>query len=807
MVDVDDGQLVTGTVVKVDRDEVLLDIGYKSEGVIPSRELSIRNDVDPAEVVSLGDEIEALVLQKEDKEGRLILSKKRAQYERAWGTIEKIKESEGVVVRPGHRGRQGRPDPRHRPARLPARLARRAAPGARPAALRRQDARGQDHRARQEPQQRGAVAAGRGSRRPRRSSARTSSPTSSPARSAAAWSPRVVNFGAFVDLGGMDGLVHVSELSWKHVDHPGSVVPSATRSTVQVLEVDLDRERISPVAQGHPAGPVAGVRLQPPGRRAGLRPGHQAGALRCVRPGGRRHRGPGAHLGDVGAPRRPARAGRHPRRGAVGQDHRPRPRASPHQPVDQAGRRGRRRGRRVPGALRRARLRRRGQLHRRALEARHLRGPGGLGGVLRRAGPASRRAAAPPSADEAAAEAPSRRGRRRGRGRGRPRPTPSAEAAGAPRPPPTAKPPRPSPAVEGRRRRRASIRRAALRRRRRCGPTPVRRSARVVRPDPRATGRSGRRRSRTDATVATAADARQRLGIGAAVGVPCRTSHRARSETPVSSRRTLILIGAIVDRRPRRLPHAELRAGRRGPRRTSDSRARRGARRHRPIPKGAERRRGHRRPKLIAADDRRRAGPARQRRAAASPRSPARWPPSTSSGGEIVTTTMFVDRARASTGFAAHAASSNGNVAITISVDQAAGVAGLIQPGDSSTSWSRSSTADTPATASRDGRRAPRPTGYGLVHARRLRLPGGPGARRRHRRLGSRVAERGDRGRRRGRRRRRLRPHHRAACRPRQAALLASVPRRRAVPDARTARTTSPARCRRSTSAVPTLPG
>jgi len=88
IVEVEDGQVVNGTVVKIDKDEVLLDIGYKSEGVIPSRELSIRNDIDPHEVVSLDDELEALVLTKEDKDGRLILSKKRAQYERAWGTIE-----------------------------------------------------------------------------------------------------------------------------------------------------------------------------------------------------------------------------------------------------------------------------------------------------------------------------------------------------------------------------------------------------------------------------------------------------------------------------------------------------------------------------------------------------------------------------------------------------------------------------------------------------------------------------------------------------------------------------------------------
>src|SRR5262245_8421839 len=93
-----DGDIVEGTVVKVDRDEVLLDIGYKTEGVIPSRELSIKHDVDPHDVVKTGEHIEALVLQKEDKEGRLILSKKRAQYERAWGTIEKIKDEDGVVT-------------------------------------------------------------------------------------------------------------------------------------------------------------------------------------------------------------------------------------------------------------------------------------------------------------------------------------------------------------------------------------------------------------------------------------------------------------------------------------------------------------------------------------------------------------------------------------------------------------------------------------------------------------------------------------------------------------------------------------
>ena len=69
LTDFDEGDLVDGTVVKIEHDEVLVDIGFKSEGVIPLRELSIRKDADPSDIVNLGDKIEALVLQKEDKDG------------------------------------------------------------------------------------------------------------------------------------------------------------------------------------------------------------------------------------------------------------------------------------------------------------------------------------------------------------------------------------------------------------------------------------------------------------------------------------------------------------------------------------------------------------------------------------------------------------------------------------------------------------------------------------------------------------------------------------------------------------------
>src|SRR3981081_2993510 len=99
---INEGEVVHGTVVRVDKDEVLVDIGYKSEGVIPVSELSIRRSLNPADEVTLGDEIDALVLTKEDADGRLILSKKRARFELAWKAIEQAHENgdpvEGRVI-------------------------------------------------------------------------------------------------------------------------------------------------------------------------------------------------------------------------------------------------------------------------------------------------------------------------------------------------------------------------------------------------------------------------------------------------------------------------------------------------------------------------------------------------------------------------------------------------------------------------------------------------------------------------------------------------------------------------------------
>src|SRR6187455_3342447 len=239
-----DGDIVEGTVVKVDRDEVLLDIGYKTEGVIPSRELSIKHDVDPNEVVSVGDEVEALVLQKEDKEGRLILSKKRAQYERAWGTIEAKKEADevvtgtvievvkgGLILDIGLRGF------------LPASLVEmRRVRDLQPYVGRELEAKIIEL----DKNRNNVVLSRRQWLEQTQSEVRSeflNKLAKGQVRTGVVSS--IVNFGAFVDLGGVDGLVHVSELSWKHIDHPSEVVTVGDEVTVEVLDVDMDRERVS----------------------------------------------------------------------------------------------------------------------------------------------------------------------------------------------------------------------------------------------------------------------------------------------------------------------------------------------------------------------------------------------------------------------------------------------------------------------------------------------------------------------------------------------------------------------------------
>jgi small subunit ribosomal protein S1 len=242
--DIEEGEVVTGHVVRIDKDEVLVDIGYKSEGVIPANELSIRKSVDPHDEVHQGEEVDAIVMTKEDQDGRLIMSKKRARFEKAWRRIETAAESGepvegtvievvkgGLIIDLGVRGflPASLVDIRRVPnldeymgtkietkvielnrSRNNVVLSRRAVLEEERKEVRQQIL---------DRLQPGLVVEGQIS--------------------------NIVDFGAFVDLDGIDGLIHISELSWSHVNHPSEILNIGDTVQVKVLDIDRDRQRIS----------------------------------------------------------------------------------------------------------------------------------------------------------------------------------------------------------------------------------------------------------------------------------------------------------------------------------------------------------------------------------------------------------------------------------------------------------------------------------------------------------------------------------------------------------------------------------
>src|SRR6266480_1966045 len=240
----EEGDVVTGKVVRIDADEVLVDIGYKSEGVIPAHELSIRKSVDPSDEVELGEEVDALVLTKEDQDGRLILSKKRARFERAWRRIEAAAESGepvegnvievvkgGLIIDLGVRGflpaslvdiRRVQNLDEYLGQKIETKVIELNRSRNNVVLSRRAVLEEERKEARQQildRLERGMVVEGTIS--------------------------NIVDFGAFVDLDGIDGLIHISELSWSHVNHPSEILSIGDVVPVKVLDIDRERQRIS----------------------------------------------------------------------------------------------------------------------------------------------------------------------------------------------------------------------------------------------------------------------------------------------------------------------------------------------------------------------------------------------------------------------------------------------------------------------------------------------------------------------------------------------------------------------------------
>ncbi|TET53418.1 MAG: 30S ribosomal protein S1, partial [Actinobacteria bacterium] len=238
-----EGDVIKGTVIRIERDEVLVDVGYKSEGVIPQKELSIKPQ-NPKDICEVGEEIATLVMQKEDSEGRLILSKKRADYEKSWDDIEKASKENctvkgtvieivrgGLILNIGVRSflpaslidlNRKKDLSQYMDQELECKVieinrSRNNVVLSRKALL--TDDRQSEKKEVLEKFEVGKKVKGKVS--------------------------SIVDFGAFVDLGGIDGLIHISEISWEHINHPSEVLTIEQEVEVAILDIDKEKSRVS----------------------------------------------------------------------------------------------------------------------------------------------------------------------------------------------------------------------------------------------------------------------------------------------------------------------------------------------------------------------------------------------------------------------------------------------------------------------------------------------------------------------------------------------------------------------------------
>lgn len=238
------GKVVKGRVVRVDKEGVLVDVGYKSDGVIRINELAHRFVTDPNEIVKVGDEIQVVVLKLDDSEGNLLLSKKKADLEKAWTDVMNAHETGetltataveqvkgGLIVDLGLRGFLPASQVDVRPVKDLG-----------------------DYVG--EPLQLKVIEIDRGRRKvvlsrkkaleeERSKAKQTTMQDLSEGNIVQGTVARLTQFGAFINLGGVDGLVHISELSYRRIKAPNDVVRIGETVDVLVLKVDKKRERIS----------------------------------------------------------------------------------------------------------------------------------------------------------------------------------------------------------------------------------------------------------------------------------------------------------------------------------------------------------------------------------------------------------------------------------------------------------------------------------------------------------------------------------------------------------------------------------
>ena len=237
------GDIVKGFVIKVAPDEVLVDVGGKSEGIIPIRELSSTPVGNPAEFVQVGDELELYILREENEDGQMTLSKKRVDQARGWIQAVKDYESETTIMAPVKDVVKGGVivDCYKLRGFVPASQLRTKGPH--------EELIGQElplkiievdqRRNKLILSHRQAIAAEKGKQR---SETLASLEVGQVVEGKVV---RIADFGAFIDLGGIDGLLPISEISWQRIQHPSDVLKIGDDLTLKVLKVDRDSHKIS----------------------------------------------------------------------------------------------------------------------------------------------------------------------------------------------------------------------------------------------------------------------------------------------------------------------------------------------------------------------------------------------------------------------------------------------------------------------------------------------------------------------------------------------------------------------------------
>ena len=242
--DLKKGQKVTGTVVEINDDGVYVDVGYKTDGFIPKDELNHRSIKDPRDFVEEDQDIEVVILTLENEEGNMILSKKKADYEKAWEKIieayedDKIIEAEvtkevkgGLVVDVGVRG---------------------FIPASHVAVGYVEDLSeyvNQTLRLKiievERDKNNVVLSAKKVIEAERAESKKETLDNLEESDVVNGTVTKLVDFGAFIDLGGIEGLLHISEMSWGRIDHPTEILEEGQEVEVKVLGVNKEEERIS----------------------------------------------------------------------------------------------------------------------------------------------------------------------------------------------------------------------------------------------------------------------------------------------------------------------------------------------------------------------------------------------------------------------------------------------------------------------------------------------------------------------------------------------------------------------------------